>query len=139
MISTSMSAILCLSESPNSILMWSHYADQYQGAVISFDADHQFFVDQIGVKYVTERPKIPIETYTSGPIPLSELCNKSQEWQYEQEVRIARLLTECKKTNQGRRQRIPGIYSRLASGFHREHCTRRKNSYRTAERDIRAC
>jgi hypothetical protein len=92
--------ILCLSKSPNSILMWSHYAEQYQGAVISFDADHQFFADQIGVSYVIERPMIPIETYTSGPIPLAELCNKSKEWQYEQEVRIARLLTECKKTNQ---------------------------------------
>ncbi len=92
--------ILCLSKSPNSILMWSHYTDQYQGAVISFDADHEFFVDQIGVEYVTERPKISLETYTSGPIPLAELCNKSKEWWYEQEVRIARLLKECKKTSQ---------------------------------------
>ena len=92
--------ILCLSKSPNSILMWSHYADQYQGAVISFDADGEFFADQIPVEYVNERPKIPIETYTSGPIPLAELCNKSKEWWYEQEVRIARLLKECKKTDQ---------------------------------------
>jgi hypothetical protein len=38
--------ILCLSRSPNSILMWSHYADQYQGAVVSFDADHEFFAGQ---------------------------------------------------------------------------------------------
>jgi Protein of unknown function (DUF2971) len=80
--------------------MWSHYAHQYQGAVISFDADHEFFADQISVEYVTERPKVPIETYTSGPIPLAELCNKSKEWWYEQEVRIARLLKECKKTDQ---------------------------------------
>lgn len=90
--------ILCLSRTPNSILMWSHYADQYQGAVISFDADHEFFANQISVEYVTERPRIPIETYTSDPIPLAELCNKSEEWQYEHEVRIARLLSECKKT-----------------------------------------
>lgn len=90
--------VLCLSKSPNSILMWSHYADQYQGAVISFDADHEFFDDPIGVEYVTERPRIPLETYTSGPIPLAELCNKSTEWHYEQEVRIARLLEECKTT-----------------------------------------
>lgn len=92
--------ILCLSKSPNSILMWSHYADQYQGAVISFDADHEFFADQIGVEYVTERPKISIETYKSGPIPLAELCNKSKEWWYEQEVRIARLLKDCQETGQ---------------------------------------
>ena len=91
--------VLCLSKSPNSILMWSHYADQYQGAVISFDAHHEFFADQIGVEYVSERPRIPIETYTSDPIPLAELCNKSEEWQYEHEVRIARLLSECNKTD----------------------------------------
>ena len=29
--------ILCLSRSNNSMLMWSHYANQYTGAVIEFD------------------------------------------------------------------------------------------------------
>lgn len=92
--------ILCLTRSPNSTLMWSHYADQYQGAVISFDADHEFFADQINVEYVAERPKIPIEAYAACPIPLAELCNKSEKWLYEEEVRIARLLSECEKTGQ---------------------------------------
>ena len=105
--------ILCLSRSPNSTLMWSHYADQYQGAVISFDSDHKFFVDQINVEYVTDRPKIPIETYAAQPIPLAELCNKSEKWRYEEEVRIARPLNECKKTGQFDSRGFPVFTSEL--------------------------
>lgn len=90
--------ILCLSRSPNSILMWSHYADQYQGAVVSFDADHKFFAGQIPVEYVEERPKKHLDSYKSEPVPLAELCAKSIEWKYEQEVRIIRALRDCKKT-----------------------------------------
>ncbi|MCP1120688.1 DUF2971 domain-containing protein [Robbsia andropogonis] len=89
--------ILCLSKSSNSNLMWSHYADQYQGAVIAFDADHEFFTGQVTVEYVDERPKKHIEAYKTAPIPLSELCAKSVEWQYEQEVRIIRALRDCNK------------------------------------------
>ncbi|MGF6859212.1 DUF2971 domain-containing protein [Paraburkholderia sp. CI3] len=90
--------ILCLSKSPNSILLWSHYADQYQGGVISFDANHEFFIGQIPVDYVEERPKKHIDSYKSEHVPLAELCAKSVEWQYEQEVRIIRALRDCKKT-----------------------------------------
>ncbi|NYH21748.1 DUF2971 domain-containing protein [Paraburkholderia bryophila] len=90
--------ILCLSKAPNSILMWSHYADQYQGAVIAFDADHEFFAGQIEVEYVEERPRKHIDSYKSEPVPLAELCSKSVEWKYEQEVRIVRPLRDCKKT-----------------------------------------
>ncbi|MFM0372375.1 DUF2971 domain-containing protein [Paraburkholderia aspalathi] len=90
--------ILCLSKSSNSILMWSHYGDQYQGAVIAFDADHEFFTGQIPVEYVKERPKKHIDSYKIAPIPLSELCAKSVEWQYEQEVRIIRALRDCNRT-----------------------------------------
>lgn len=91
--------IFCLSKSPNSILMWSHYADQYQGAVVSFDADHEFFAGQITVEYVEERPRRHLDTYKSEPVPFAELCAKSIEWKYEQEVRIVRALRDCKKTD----------------------------------------
>ncbi|ORC47407.1 hypothetical protein B2G74_19910 [Burkholderia sp. A27] len=91
--------ILCLSKAPNSILMWSHYADQYQGAVVAFDADHEFFARQIEVEYVEERPKKHVDSYESEPVPLAELCSKSIEWKYEHEVRIVQLLEDCKKTD----------------------------------------
>lgn len=52
----------------------------------------------VKVEYVEERPKRHIDSYKSAPIPLSELCAKSVEWQYEQEVRIIRALHDCNKT-----------------------------------------
>lgn len=90
--------ILCLSRSSNSILMWSHYAEQYQGAVVSFDANHEFFAGQIPVEYVEERPKKHLDAYQCVPVPFAELCAKSLEWQYEHEVRIVRALHNCNKT-----------------------------------------
>ena len=49
--------ILCLSKSADSLLMWSHYAGQYAGAVVEFDAGHEFFAGQIDVEYRPVRPK----------------------------------------------------------------------------------
>lgn len=92
--------ILCLSKSPNSILMWSHYADQYKGAVVAFDGNHEFFQSQISVEYVSERPRRHIDSYGSEPIPLAELCAKSLDWEYEREVRIIRSLNDCDQIGQ---------------------------------------
>lgn len=47
------------------------------------------------------------------PIPVSEFCVKSDQWEYEREVRVVRCLSECKKVGQDKRgfpvyvQRIP--------------------------------
>ncbi|KNE87154.1 hypothetical protein PSTG_19467, partial [Puccinia striiformis f. sp. tritici PST-78] len=35
--------IFCLSEKPDSELMWSHYADSHQGFVIEFETECSFF------------------------------------------------------------------------------------------------
>jgi hypothetical protein len=43
--------IFCLSRKSDSLLMWSHYADQYAGAVVEFDAAHEFFAHPIDVEY----------------------------------------------------------------------------------------
>ena len=86
----------CLSRSCDSLLMWSHYADQYAGAVIEFDADHEFFTHPIEIEYRPVRPKRHLNVYLTGePIPLSELCVKSDQWEYEGEVRIVRSLANC--------------------------------------------
>ncbi len=90
--------ILCLSRSNNSMLMWSHYANQYTGAVIEFDATNDFFSNQIDVEYRKTRDKKELVSYLSSPIPIAELCVKSMDWQYEQEVRVVRLLSQCTNT-----------------------------------------
>ncbi len=91
--------IFCLSRKSDSLLMWSHYADRYAGAVVEFDAAHEFFAHPIDVEYRARRPRRHIDDYLAGvPIPVSELCTKSDQWAYEQEVRIIRRLVDCENT-----------------------------------------
>ncbi len=91
--------VLCLSKNHDSLLMWSHYADEYSGAVIVFDDQHEFFHGKIEVDYRKKRPIKDISTYIIDgvAIPIAELCVKSDQWEYEAEVRIVRSLTDCKK------------------------------------------
>ncbi|MGN4964742.1 DUF2971 domain-containing protein [Aeromonas dhakensis] len=90
--------ILCLSRNSSSLLMWSHYADEYKGAVVEFDEEHEFFTGLFPVIYKANRPKIDFHLLKdeSGHVRLSELCYKSMEWDYENEVRVARKLNDCR-------------------------------------------
>ena len=74
--------ILCLSRVNDSLLMWSHYADQYAGAVVEFDGGHDFFRNQVDVEYRPRRPMRAVGAYVSSPepIPVAELCAKSEKW-----------------------------------------------------------
>lgn len=90
--------MLCLSKAGNSLLMWSHYADQYGGAVLEFDGGHEFLAGQIEMEYRPARPKRELSTYLTGePIPVSELCVKAKDWEYEKEVRVFRRLVDCRE------------------------------------------
>ena len=90
--------ILCLSKNDSSLLMWSHYADGYSGAIVQFDETHDFLFGHFEMKYSEHRPKIDIASYIAGdaPIPIAELCVKAKEWEYEEEVRVVRSLVDCR-------------------------------------------
>lgn len=90
--------IFCLSKNESSLLMWSHYASEYSGAVIEFDEEHEFFTGLFNVEYREHRPKKDISAYLSdeAPIPIAELCVKPKDWEYEKEFRIVRHLSDCK-------------------------------------------
>jgi Protein of unknown function (DUF2971) len=97
--------IMCLSEVPDSILMWGHYTDDHRGFVLGFDSDHEFFSrrrsqqDEFGflrrVNYQKERPKVVLSD-TSSPVWFN---TKSEQWAYEKEWRILRVLSgaDCRK------------------------------------------
>lgn len=91
--------IFCMSKNNDSLLMWSHYAAQYSGAVIEFDTDHDFFKGLIEVEYSKLRPQKSVNYYMESklPIPIAELCVKSEVWAYESEYRIVRELKDCKR------------------------------------------
>ena len=93
--------VLCLSEVGNSILMWGHYTDNHRGFVVGFDSNHPFFScrrtdqDEFGflrkVDYQRKRPKVVL-TDTSSPVWFQ---TKSEQWAYEKEWRIVRVLSEA--------------------------------------------
>jgi Protein of unknown function (DUF2971) len=100
--------ILSLSRCRDNILMWSHYADSHQGFVIGFDSENKFFTPSEGkaidglrdVKYSRKgsRPIFPPNGLDSlNPDEMREwnehiFFTKSEDWAYEQEMRILALL-----------------------------------------------
>jgi hypothetical protein len=103
--------VLCLSERPDSLLMWSHYADRHHGFVIGFDVSNQFLVVSKGENILREiryggkrRTRAFDKGKYLGPVTflgaskerlllLSDwVFSKSAEWSYEQEWRMVRWL-----------------------------------------------
>ncbi len=62
--------ILCLTQKYNSLLMWAHYADEYKGAIITFNDAHEFFNGKIEIDYREQRPKKDISAYTYDECPV---------------------------------------------------------------------
>jgi len=90
--------MLCITKNQSSHLMWAHYACEYSGAVIEFDEFHEFFQGAFEIEYIQNRPKLHMDYFLSGePLPISELCAKSNIWNYEKEWRLARSLKDCKR------------------------------------------
>lgn len=73
--------VLSLSETPRSILMWSHYGGQHSGICMEFERDpgNKLGTDARKVKYVGRR------TITSASNPMLE---KYTGWKYEREWRV---------------------------------------------------
>ena len=69
------------------------------GAAVEFDGSHEFFAGQIDIDYRPTRPRRHVEVYLKGaPIPVAELCAKSDQCAYEQEVKLVRTLPDCRPT-----------------------------------------
>lgn len=92
---------LCLSEVPDSLLMWSHYGASHAGFVLAFDARHPHFHEEKGpedefrhlrrVVYREARPSATLAEFDGVDIFLV----KSGHWSYEREWRIFRALPEA--------------------------------------------
>jgi hypothetical protein len=95
--------ILCLTEYPDSLLMWAHYANNHNGFVIQFDETHDFFSPTTQEGKVLQLTKVeysaqrPILSYSSINSP-SVYYRKSPEWAYESEWRIIKPLSGAKST-----------------------------------------
>lgn len=96
-------ACLCLSKSPLSVLMWSHYADSHSGYVVGIDtevADFENSTDCIitasdgDIKYRITRNKEKLHVDTDSindKVTIKKLLlDKSIHWEYEQETRVVK-------------------------------------------------
>jgi hypothetical protein len=83
--------VLSLSERHESVLMWSHYAENHQGICIGFDTDRDFFGLAGQVAYREEMPFSDLLTRTgegAERILEAALLTKSTDWSYEREWRV---------------------------------------------------
>ncbi len=90
--------ILCLTESPNSLPMWAHYADSHRGFVIGFDQNSPFFnrrnspSDDLRhlrkVEYSDTRPSLSLVEINS----FLPFLTKGADWSYESEWRMVQPL-----------------------------------------------
>lgn len=82
--------VLSLSSRPDSLLMWSHYADWHAGFVIGIDVEHPElsrgrFRHLAQVRYLHDRPSGRLERQL---VQDELMLTKSVEWHYEAEWRM---------------------------------------------------
>jgi len=92
--------VFCLSSNPNSLLIWSHYADHHKGILLTFETDigDSFLSRAQPVSYVSEFPGTSslsaiVASHLGRKIDATTLCattshTKSREWAYEEEWRV---------------------------------------------------
>lgn len=82
--------IFSLSENNSNILMWSHYADSHKGYCVGLDYNILLkIVGSIGpVTYSDKFPKLSILPKSPVEDFMKLLTTKSNDWEYEKEVRI---------------------------------------------------
>ena len=84
--------LFCVSETPDSILMWSHYADSHKGFCVAYGRRPSTMLDQIAkqVHYSNDYPSFTyedFEKYTATDMEHLWLT-KAQQWSYEREWRL---------------------------------------------------
>lgn len=100
--------ILSLSETPDNLLMWAHYAEGHRGFVIMLDGLHDFFKDNRPVfgfekpervEYSSDRPRMQI----NDPNMPAIFFIKGRPWEYEREWRYLKEIEDadalCQQTN----------------------------------------
>jgi hypothetical protein len=93
--------ILSLSERPDSLLMWAHYANRHEGLAVGLDSSHIWFQGDPSaerplpvrkMRYSALRPSGSVKDF----VPFDDyLLWKSAEWQYEAEWRYVQLLSNA--------------------------------------------
>lgn len=98
-----MYAVLCLTEKPDNILMWSHYASGHRGIVLGIEIPSSWKMHQ--VDYVNQRVAIDLAWNPTDQRCLDMVSAlvkaKSEHWKYEQEWRAIARLDKLERALQG--------------------------------------
>jgi len=80
--------IYCLSEVPNSILMWTHYSRNHTGFCVEFDAEQEPFCNLVSVEYREEYPAVEMfGSMTNEELVRTSFLRKAKCREYERERR----------------------------------------------------
>lgn len=80
--------LLCLTEKPDDLLMWSHYASSHKGICLGFDKEAASFAIAQIVHYQDERPNVnPVQQDPEAMLDRA-LLTKGSHWAYERERRV---------------------------------------------------
>ena len=85
LLDSSVQGYLSLSATEKNILMWSHYAQNHEGYIIGFNAEHEYF--DYGLEKMNYTDKRPYLDPTQSRQDASLFTTKSTDWSYEQEYR----------------------------------------------------
>jgi hypothetical protein len=85
-----MNGIFCVSEVPDSILMWSHYADSHRGICVGIvpQEDPGILMNAQRVRYENEYPVVNPMNESPMTLFLKTVAVKAPQWAYEHEWRI---------------------------------------------------
>jgi hypothetical protein len=84
--------MVCFSTRPNSIRMWSYYAQAHEGICVGYDTTKRPFWVAQKVKY--QNPETPFDVVAASKSDPTEIAanitfRKSSEWDFEEEYRVA--------------------------------------------------
>lgn len=82
--------VLCLSETSDEILMWSHYADCHEGICLEFNGSFELMAEAQPVQYEESRPLIDVHVDSKDAILQKHFLTKAKQWAYEREWRVIR-------------------------------------------------
>jgi hypothetical protein len=102
--------IYCLTPHPDSILMWSHYAESHRGVCLEFDTSNELFRTARRVIYRTKYPAWIPNEMSKGHV-LETVYAKSAEWSYEDEFRLLGI-----RSAPGSPVQLDGDYLKLPDG-----------------------
>jgi hypothetical protein len=80
--------VLCLTEVPDDLLMWGHYAHSHQGVCLGFKTNSQPLMLAQRVHYGEERPIWRRFARDFKTAIVEALSTKALAWEYEREWRI---------------------------------------------------